>query len=154
MEGTLGAPVSASSKDARRKSSHLMCGTPLWGIAGAAASAYFAYVSYSHLISANYSWPHTWWTVLTYAVWVTVIGGLLTETLCRRERVMFSLMLLICLLGLAFSAWSAAPEHAVRQLRMVSTALWAFAALASLTTAFGSRNKAVAAPHDSPEGAR
>jgi hypothetical protein len=131
-----------------------MCGTPLWGIAGAAASAYFAYLSYSHLISADYSWPHTWWTTLTYAVWVTVIGGLLTETPCRRERIFFGSMLIIFLLGLAFSAWSAASEHAVRQLRIASTALWALAALASLTTAFGSRNKAVTAQRNSPEGAK
>ncbi len=131
-----------------------MCGTPLWGIAGAAASAYFAYLSYSHLISADYSWPHTWWTTLTYAVWVVVIGGLLTETLCLRERIFFGSTLIVFLLGLAFSAWSAAPEHAVRQLRMATTALWALAALASLTTAFGARDKAAAAQRDSPEGAK
>ena len=83
-----------------------------------------------------------------------MIGGLLTETLCRRERIFFSLMLLICLLDLAFSAWSSAPEHAVRQLRIAATALWALAALASLTTAFGSRNKAAAAERASPEGAK
>jgi hypothetical protein len=135
----------AASKSARVKSLHLMCGTPSWGIAGAAASAYFAYLSYAHIASADYSLPHTWWTTLTYAVWVTVIGGLLTETLCLRERIFFSLMLLICLLGLVFSAWSSAPEHAVRQLRIAATALWALAALASLTTAFGSRDKTAAA---------
>jgi hypothetical protein len=139
---------------AREKSSHLMCVTPLRGIAGAAASGYFAYLSYSHIISADYSWPHTWWTTLTYAVWVVVIGGLLTETLCLRERIFFSLMLLIFLLGLVFSAWSRAPEHAVRQLRIAATALWILAALASLTTAFGSKNKTRPARLDSPEGAK
>jgi membrane-anchored protein YejM (alkaline phosphatase superfamily) len=131
-----------------------MCGTPLWGLAGAAASAYFAYLSYSHLITADYSWPHTWWTTLTYAVWVTVIGGLLTETPCRRERIFFGSMLIVFLLGLAFSAWSAAPEHAIRQLRIATTAIWALAALASLTTIFGSRDKADAVQRDSPEGAK
>jgi hypothetical protein len=131
-----------------------MCGAPLWGIAGALASAYFAYLSYSHIASGDFSWVHTWWTVLTYAVWVTVIGGLLTETLCRRERIFFSLMLLIVLLGFAFSAWSSAPEHAVRQLRTASTSLWALATVASLTTAFGSRNKVDAVERNSPEGAK
>jgi hypothetical protein len=132
-----------SMASAREKPSHLMCDTPLRGIAAAAASAYFAYLSYSHLASGDFSLVHTWWTVLTYAVWVTVIGGLLTETLCLRVRIFFSLMLLICLLGLAFSAWSNSPEHAVRQLTIATTALWALAALASLTTAFGSSNRVV-----------
>jgi disulfide bond formation protein DsbB len=128
-----------------------MCGTPLWGIVGAVASAYFAYLSYSHLASGDFSWTHSWWTVLTYAVWVTVIGGLLTEKLCLRERIFFTLMLLIVSLGLGFSAWSRAPEHAIRQLRMASTALWALAAIASLTTAFGPKNKINAVQRDSPE---
>jgi disulfide bond formation protein DsbB len=119
-----------------------MCGTPFLGIAGAAAAAYFAYLSYGHLSSADYSLPHTWWTTLTYAVWTVVIGGLLTETLCWRERIFLSLMLLIVLLSLVFSAWSTAPEHAVRQLRAASTALWALAAVASLTTTFAPRTLA------------
>jgi len=141
MDGQVAGPSKAGPPPSRAggKSSHLMCGTVFWGIAGAAASAYFAYLSYSHLISADYSWPHTWWTTLTYAVWVTVIGGLLTETPCRRERIFFGSMLIIFLLGLAFSAWSAAPEHAVRQLRMATTALWALAALASFATSFAPR---------------
>lgn len=116
-----------------------MCGTPFWGIAGTAAAAYFAYLSYGHLSSADYSLPHTWWTTLTYAVWTVVIAGLLTETLCWRERIFFSLMLLIVLLSLVFSAWSSVPEHAVHQLRLASTALWALAALASFATSFAPR---------------
>jgi hypothetical protein len=118
-----------------------MCGTALWGFAGAAASAYFSYLSYSHLSSGDYSWGHEWWTVLTYAVWVVLIGGLLTETLCWRERIFFGIALLTFLLGFAFAAWSSAPEHAVRQLRIASTVLWALAAVASLTTTFGSKAK-------------
>jgi hypothetical protein len=116
-----------------------MCGTALWGFAGAAASAYFSYLSYAHLSSGDYSWAHSWWTVLTYAVWVVLIGGLLTETRCWRERIFFGLALLIFLLGLVFSAWSGASEHAVRQLRIASTVLWALAAVASLTTVFGAK---------------
>ncbi len=116
-----------------------MCGTELWGIAGAVASAYFSYLSYAHLSSGDYSWAHNWWTVLTYAVWVFLITGLLTETLCWRERIFFGLVMLIFLLGFVFSAWSSATEHAVRQLRMASTALWALAAIASLTTVLGAK---------------
>lgn len=148
------SPATEVTTSAREKSSHLMCGAPLWGIAAAAASAYFAYLSYSHLASGDFSLLHTWWTVLTYAVWVTVIGGLLTETLCLRERIFFSLILLIFLLGLVFSAWSRAPEHAVHQFRIAATAVWALAALASLTTAFGSRDKIVTVELDSPEGTK
>ena len=150
MEGPLDGPAKegqakdapkpdALKKAARRKSAHLMCGTALWGFAGGVASVYFSYLSYAHLSSGDYSWVHNWWTVLTYAVWVVLIGGLLTETLCWRERIFFGLVMLIFLLGFVFSAWSSAPEHAVRQLRIASTVLWALAAVASLTTTFGSK---------------
>ena len=118
-----------------------MCGILLWGVAGAAASAYFSYLSYSHLSTGDYSWTHSWWTVLTYLVWVVLIAGLLTETLCWRERIFFGLVLIIFLLGFAFSAWSGASENAVRQLRMASTVLWALAAVASFTTTFNSTSK-------------
>jgi hypothetical protein len=131
-----------------------MCDTPLWGVSGGVVAAFFAYLSYSHLSSGDFSLPHTWWTTLAYAVWTVVIGGLLTETCCWRERIFFSLMLLILLLGLAFSAWSNAPEHAVRQLRIAATALWAVAAIASLTTAFGAKDKTGPAQPDSLEGAK
>ncbi len=116
-----------------------MCGTAFWGIAGAAASVYFSYLSYSHLRSQDYFWVHDWWTVLTYAIWMVLIGGLLTETRCWRERIFFGLALLNFVLGFAVSAWSSAPEQAVRQLRIASTVLWALAAVASLTTTFGSK---------------
>ncbi len=129
-----------------------MCGTALWGMAGALVSAYFSYLSYSHLTNADYSWVHDWWTVLTYAIWVVLIGGLITETRCSRERIFFSLMLLTFLLGFVFSAWSSAPEHAVRQLRIASTVLWALAAVASLTTTFGSKAKTGDAQRDRPAG--
>jgi hypothetical protein len=118
-----------------------MCGILLWGVAGTAASAYFSYLSYSHLSTGDFSWTHTWWTVLTYLVWVMLIAGLLTETLCWRERIFFGLVLITFLLGFAFSAWSGASENAVRQLRMASTVLWALAAVASLTTTFNSTSK-------------
>jgi disulfide bond formation protein DsbB len=116
-----------------------MCGTSLWGFAGAAASVYFSYLSYAHLSRGDDSWTHSWWTILTYAVWLALIGGILTETLCWRERIFLGLVLIIFLLGFVFSAWSSASEHAVRQLRMASTVLWALAALASLTTVFGAK---------------
>ncbi len=100
-------------------------------------SAYFAYLSYSHITSGDYSLPHTWWTVLTYAVWIVLIGGLLTETHCGRERIFFGIVLVTFLLGFGFSAWSGAPEGAVRHFRIAATALWALAAVFSLTTLSG-----------------
>jgi hypothetical protein len=134
MEGQVTRP---EQKAVRAKSPHLMCGTALWGVAGAAMSAYFSYLSYSHLRAEDYSWPHTWWTLLTYVVWIVLIAGLLTETSCWRERIVFGLVLITFLLGFGFSAWSGAPESAVRQLRMASTVLWALAAVASLRTVRG-----------------
>ena len=130
-----------------------MCGTPSRGIAGALASAYFSYFSYSHFSRGDYSSGHEWWTLLTYAVWVVLVVGLLTEPLCTRERIFFSLLLLTLLIGLAFSAWSSAPPPAVRQFRMASTVLWALAAVASLTTAF-TQPKNGDAQRDRPEGVK
>ena len=120
-----------------------MCGTALWGLAGALVSAYFSYLSYSHIADGDYSWPHTWWTVLTYVVWIVLIAALLTETRCWRERILFSLVLITFLLGCGLSAWGGAPVTVVRELRMISTALWALAALASLTTISGPRKSGV-----------
>jgi hypothetical protein len=137
VEGQIASPA----KRARGKSAHLMCGNLLWGVVGAAASAYFSYFSYSHFSTGHYPWPQNWWTVLTYVVWLVVIAGLLSETLCWRERIFFGLVLIIFLLGFGFSAWSGASENAVRQLRMASTVLWSLAAVASLTTTFNSTSK-------------
>jgi hypothetical protein len=144
--------IAAPAKRARGKSAHLMCGILWWGVAGTAASAYFSYLSYAHLRSGDYSWTHNWWTVLTYGVWLLLIAGLLSETRCWRERVFFGLLLIIFLLGFAFSAWSGAPENAVRQLRMASTVLWALAAVASLTTTFNSTSKTKSVQPNSSRG--
>lgn len=140
MEGQVAGPLPDTvearppAEEARKKSAHLMCGTALWGLAGAVVSAYFSYLSYSHLRTEDYSWPHTGWTVLTYLVWIVLTAGLLTETRCWRERVFFGLAMLTFLLGLGFSAWSGATESSMRELRMALTALWGLAALASLAT--------------------
>lgn len=121
------------------KSPHLMCGVPLWGLAGFILAAYFCYRSYWHLANADYSWPHTLWTIVTYIIWIVVIGGLLSETRCRRERIFFGSVLITFLLGFGLSAWSRASDTAIHQFRIASTVLWAVAALASLTTISGPR---------------
>lgn len=110
-----------------------MCGTPFWGVAAVVACGYFAHLSYSQL-RADYQWQHEWWTVLTWAVWVVLIAGLVSETHCWRERVFFVLLLLNFLLGFVFAAWSTAATSAVRAGRGLSLALWVLAGLASLGT--------------------
>jgi hypothetical protein len=59
----------------RTRSAHLMCGMPVWGIAGVLACSYLAYLSYSHVRRAEFDWPHDAWSIVTYAVWVLLMGG-------------------------------------------------------------------------------
>jgi len=111
-----------------------MCGTPFWGVAATIACGYFAYLSYSQLRGADYQWQHEWWTVLTWAVWVVLIAGLVSETQCWRERVFFMVLLLNFLLGFILAAWSTAAPSTVRAGRELSLGLWVLAGLASLGT--------------------
>jgi hypothetical protein len=118
----------------RLKSAHLMCRTKFWGICAAAASCYFAYLSYSDLRHGDFEWQHEWWTVLTWAVWLVLLAGLLTETRCRRERTFFALVLVNIALALTFALWSSAGMSTVLRAREFSLVLWILSALASLTT--------------------
>ena len=70
-------------KARRARSAHLMCGTPVWGIAGVLACSYLAYLSYNHLRLAEFDWSHDALSILTYAVWVLLMAGLLRETVCH-----------------------------------------------------------------------
>jgi hypothetical protein len=125
-------------KARRARSAHLMCGTPVWGIAGVLACSYLAYLSYSHLRLAEFDWSHDALSILTYAVWVLLMAGLLSETRCWRERIFFGLVLVNFILGFALAMWGAAPIQAVRGVRIVSAGLWAAAALVSVVMAFSS----------------
>jgi hypothetical protein len=118
----------------RHKAAHLMCGRKFWGICAVAACCYFAYLSYSELRHGDFEWQHEWWTVLTWAVWLVLLTGLLTETRCRRERILFSLVLVNFALALTFASWSSAHTITVRGAREFSFVLWILSALASLTT--------------------
>ncbi len=142
----------------RKKSSHLMCGTPFWGVAGAAGCAYLSYLSYSRLVDADFSWSHDWQSILTGAVWIVLITGLLSETRCWRERIFFGFVFVNFTLWFVISVWTTAPISAVRDLRRLSFALWALAAVASIVTIFGSNASAGATTEDherdSPEGAK
>ena len=111
-----------------------MCGAPFWGVAGAAACAYFAYLSYSHLREGDVGWSHDWWSLLTYGVWIALILAMISETRCWRERTFFVLVLLNLTLGFVFSIWTGETATTLRTMREISIAIWALAALASIRT--------------------
>src|SRR5262249_40560525 len=125
--------MEASVKPA--KPAHLMCGgTPLWSVAGFLVCAYFAYSSYADLRDNDFFWHSGWWTTLTWAVWLVLAAGLLSETRCWRERTFFVLLPAIFLIGLVFSAFNSPQATAALHAREASLVLWGFAAVASLTT--------------------
>lgn len=119
---------------ARSRREHLICGTLLWGMMGFAISAYFAHASYVDIRDGDFYWQSGWWTVLTWAVWLVLAAGLVSETRCWREGVLFGSLLAVFIIGLVFSAWSSAQPYAARLAREASLGLWSVAALASLAT--------------------
>jgi hypothetical protein len=126
----------------RAKPAHLMCRNRFWGVIGAGASIYFAYLAYIHIRDADFLWPHTWWSTLTYAVWAVLAFGLLSETRCWRERIFFALVFLDLVVGLVFLLWNSAPLNYARHAREAVFYLWILAALASLTTLARPQEKA------------
>ena len=130
MEG----PVEAAAKTPRTKSAHLMCGSRFWGFVGAIVCGYFAYLGYARLRDTDFSWSHDLWALLTSVVWIVLVLGLISETLCWRERVFFGLVLVNLTMGLTFALWTATPLNYARDSRDVSFVLWILAALSSLMT--------------------
>ena len=118
----------------RKRPPHLMCVNPLWGVAGAAACAYFAYLAYAHLRDGDLSWSHEWESIATSAVWVVLMVALLSETRCWRERTFFGIVFLNFTLAFTLAAWRTAPIAASRDARKISLVLWLMATLASLLT--------------------
>jgi hypothetical protein len=116
------------------RSGHLMCRTPLWGVAGFLGCAYFAWLSFSHVTRNEYDWPHDWWTVATYIVWILLLAGLALDTRCLRERVFFGLLVTNFVVGCGLTLWRNIPSADVRTARIGTGALWALAALVGLTT--------------------
>jgi hypothetical protein len=116
------------------RSGHLMCGAPLWGVAGLLGCAYFAWISFGHVTRSEYDWPHDWWTAATYIVWIVLLAGLAVDTRCWRERVFFGLLVINFVVGCGLTLWRSVPPADVRIARMGTGAFWALAALASLTT--------------------
>jgi hypothetical protein len=115
-------------------SGHLMCRTPLWGVAGFLGCAYFTWLSFSHVTRHEYDWPHDWWTAATYIVWILLLAALALDTRCLRERVFFGGLVVNFVAGCGLTLWHNVPSAEVRTARIGTGALWALAALVSLTT--------------------
>ncbi|SPE41155.1 membrane hypothetical protein [Candidatus Sulfotelmatobacter sp. SbA7] len=126
--GTKGVAKQPSS------SGHLMCRAPLWGVAGFLGCAYFAWISFSRVTHNEYEWPHDYWTAATYVVWIVLLAGLAVDTRCLRERAFFGLLVINFVIGCGLTLWRNVPAADVRIARFATGALWAVAALASLTT--------------------
>jgi hypothetical protein len=105
-----------------------------WGLLGFAICAYFAHASYVGLRDGDFYWQAGWWTVLTWAVWLVLAAGLLSEMRCWREGLLFGSLLAVFVIGLVFSAWNSVQPDIARHAREVSLGLWSLAALASLAT--------------------
>jgi hypothetical protein len=127
----------AEAKDEAKqpyRSGHLMCRTPLWGVAGFFGCAYFAWISFGHVTRSEYKWPHDLWTAATYIVWILLLTGLALDTRCRRERVFLGSLVVNFVIGCGLTLWYDIPFVDVRTARIGTGALWALAALVSLTT--------------------
>jgi len=128
------------------KSGHLMCRSTPWGVMGFLACAYFAWISFSHILRGEYDWPHDGWTAATYIVWILVLAGLMLDTRCFREQVFFGVLVVNFITGFGLTLWRSIPLSEVRNARIATGALWALAALISLTTM--GRAKAVGADRE------
>jgi hypothetical protein len=67
-------------------------------------------------------------------VWILLLTGLALDTRCRRERVFFGLLVVNFVIGCGLTLWYNIPSADVRTARIGTGALWALAALVSLTT--------------------
>ena len=102
----------------RNRSGHLMCSTPLWGVAGFLGCSYFAWVSFSRVVRSQYDWPHDLWTAATYIIWILLLAGLALDTRCLRERVVFGLLVINFVLGCGLTLWYKIPPADVRIARI------------------------------------
>jgi len=116
------------------RSGHLMCRTSLWGVMGFAACAYFAWLSFQHVVRSEFDWPHDSWTATTYSVWIVLLVGLMLDTRCFRERLFFGLLVANFVSGFLLTLWRTIPTSDVRNARIGTGILWSIAALASLST--------------------
>lgn len=115
-------------------SGHLMCRATPWGIMGFLACSYFAWISFGHILRNEYEWPHDPWTAATYIVWIVLLAGLMLDTRCLRERMFFGVLVANFVIGFGLTLWRTVPSVQVHNSRIGTGAMWALAALVSLTT--------------------
>ncbi len=131
----------AKNGAARSHSDHLMCGTPLWGIAGFLGCAYFAWASFAHVTRGEYDWPHDYWTAATYIVWIVLLAALALDTRCVRECTFFGVLVANFVVGFSLTLWRGISASDVRTARIGTGALWALAAVVSLATLRGAPDR-------------
>jgi hypothetical protein len=141
MDRQIEATKSSAKPDPSSANGHMMCRTALWGIAGCIACGYFAWISFSHIMRAEYDWPHDPWTVATYVVWILLLGGVALDTRCLRERLFFGVLGVNFVVGCALTLWKTVPAADVRTARIGTGVLWALAAVLSLATLRNSNAK-------------
>lgn len=135
---TRDAKVAAKLSDS---SGHLMCRTPLWGVAGFLGCAYFSWISFGHVTRHEYDWPHDLWTAATYIVWILLLLGLALDTRCLRERLFFGILVANFVVGCGLTLWVDVPTADVRLARIGTGALWGLAAVVSITTLGGAAQR-------------
>lgn len=135
MEGQIAA------KPARSKPRHLICGSKLWTLLGFFCCAYFAKVAVSRIHGVT-AWSHDPWEIGTHLIWMVFMIGLMSETRCRKEKLLFGLLMANFGFGFAMGLWSGASDQVVQETRIISAVAWGVAALVSLALMFakGSRS--------------
>lgn len=134
MDRPIEGPVTPALEKRAYKSGHLMCRSTPWGIMGFLACAYFVWISFSNILRSDYDWPHDAWSAATYIVWIVLLVGLMLDTHCLRERLFFGALVVNFVIGFALTLWRTVPPGQVRNARVGTGALWALAAVLSLTT--------------------
>lgn len=134
MDGKIELANSSAMAERPYNSGHLMCRATAWGIMGFLACSYFAWISFSHILHGVYDWPHDGWTAATYVVWIVLLVGLMMDTHCLRERIFFGVLVVNFVIGFGLTVWRTVPSAQVHNARIGTGALWAAAALVSLTT--------------------
>ncbi len=134
MDRQIDIPTENPEQPQTYTSGHLMCRTSLWGAAAFLGCAYFAWISFGHVVHNEYVWPHDAWTAATYVVWIVLLGALTVDTKCLRERLFFAVLMIDFFVGFGLTLWRHIPAADVRAARLGTGALWALAAVLSLTT--------------------
>jgi hypothetical protein len=128
------------TKKARLRAAHLICGSKLWTLLALICCAYFAKIAVTRIYGV-WAWSHDPWDVATHLIWVLFMIGLITETRCWKERLLFALVLANFGLAFVMGLWTAASATLVGATRLISAGAWVAAALVSLALMFsrGSR---------------